>query len=100
MGDLPFRLVILLVGLAAHVLVAFPVLLVWWVWRLRIRSVLKIFVTIAAVPPTLLFLFWLLYALHLTAEALVLPIVWIVFGLLVWGAVRLLSRYPPRGDDG
>ncbi len=74
----------------------------WWLCRFRIWTGLKILVALLAVPPTVLFLFWLLYfsvggALR---RPIVLPIVWIAFGLIVWAAVRLLSRFPSRANEG
>lgn len=82
--------------LILYLIAALLPLLVWWLCRFQIWIGLKILLGILAVPPTAVFLFWVLY--FSVAGALAAPIVWIIFGLLLWGAFRLLSGYPGSVD--
>ena len=84
-----------------YLLAALPSLLVWWLCRFRIWIGLKILVGILAIPPTALFLFWLLYFSVAVSSmgVLVLLIVWIVFGFDRLGCspcARSISQ-PERG---
>ena len=94
-----------------HLVVLSP-LLVWWLCRFRIWIGLKVLIGILIgvliwvyAIPIAMFLFGMLYiSVAILVDPFVglvlLPVVWIVFGLIVWGAVSVLSRYPSRPDEG
>lgn len=89
---------IALVALAFHLLAALPPMIVWWVSRLRVWVGWKILVAIVATLPTAVFLFWSLYVSVVAAP--VLPGVWLLFALIIWGVTRVLRRYPASVSEG